>query len=569
MAKVYLDSGDSFTIASSNVTIYGSGGSENVTINSGVTGVTTDQNIEKVLFSGAIGDYKYKQAGNTMKIYDSAGTTLLATMPLQGDSDGTQMQFGSSVYEAKLTSGVMKLGGSTVGETIASATGTSTGTSTGTGTTASNAATFSATNSTYSALSATTDTNVKALDSATYWNKNAITYSFNTSIPTDYSGDTARTNGWRELNSSQKTIAAEVFTDLSNYTNKTFSSVSSGGDIRMNSVTTSGSAGFAYYPGDGFAGDVFLANVLQDEAQYLTSSGGTYGSYGRSTIYHEIGHAMGLKHTFEDGATLASGEESTWYSVMSYTEYGERVPVFTLGANTINVSKSGDAHTVGYSIYDVAALQAAYGANTSYNTGNNTYTFSGKTPHYLTIWDAGGTDTIDASASTGDCTINLNSNTLSSVDMTTATAQADAKVAELSTQANYFSSYETFIRNTYADMDTNKSLYKGENNLGIVKGVIIENTSTGSGNDKVTDNSVNNNISLGSGTNQVYLYNGGYDTVTGGSGMDIVYVKDNASAITNTTNSDGSVTIVGSYFAANLVGIDKIYYADGSSATIA
>ncbi|HRF55922.1 MAG TPA: M10 family metallopeptidase C-terminal domain-containing protein [Campylobacterales bacterium] len=565
MAKVYLDSGESFTLANS-ATVYGSTGSEKVTIASGVGGVITDQNVERVIFSGGVADYKYKQEGNTLKVYDSAGTTLLATMPLQGDSDGTAIEMSGSTYNATLVSGVMKLGGSTIGSTIASATGATTGTTTGTGTTA---ASFSSTNNTYGTLSASADTNVKALDSATHWTSSAITYSFNASIPTEYSGDTARTNGWRTLADWEKTIAREVFTDLGHYVSKTFSETTSGGDIRLNSVTTSGSAGFAYYPGDGYAGDVFLSNVLQDEAQYLTSSGGTYGSYGRSTVYHEIGHAMGLKHTFEEGVTLSSSEENTWYSVMSYTEYGERVPVFTLSTSSINVSKSGDAHTTGYSIYDIDALQAAYGANTTYNTGDNTYTFSGKTPQYLTIWDAGGKDKIDSSGATGDCTINLNSNTLSSVDTTTAAAQATAKIAELSTQANYSSSYATFISDTYTTMDTAKSLYKGENNLGIAKGVIIEDVSTGSGNDKITDNSVNNNISLGSGTNQVYLYNGGYDTVIGGSGMDIVYIKDNASAVTSTTSADGSVTIVGSYFAAVLTGVEKLYYLDGSSATIA
>ncbi len=569
MAKVYLDSGENFTLANS-ATVYGSTGSEKVTIASGVSGIITDQNIERVVFSGGVADYKYKQEGNTLKVYDSAGTTLLATMPLQGDSDGTAMEMSGSTYNATLVSGVMKIGGSTIGSTIGSATGASTGTSAGTGTgTSTTAASFSATNNTYATLSASADTNVKALDSATYWTSNAITYSFNASIPAEYSGDTARTNGWRTLADWEKTITKLVFSDLGNYVNKTFSETTSGGDIRLNSVTTSGSAGFAYYPGDGYAGDVFLSNVLQDETQYLTSSGGTYGSYGRSTVYHEIGHAMGLKHTFEEGVTLSSSEENTWYSVMSYTEFGERVPVFTISTNSINVSKSGDAHTTGYSIYDVDALQAAYGANTTYNTGDNTYTFSGKTPQYLTIWDAGGKDKIDSSGATGDCTINLNSNTLSSVDTTTAAAQASAKIAELSTQANYFSSYATFINDTYTAMDANKSLYKGENNLGIVKGVVIEDVSTGSGNDKITDNSVNNSISTGSGNDSIYLYYGGYDTVSGGSGTDAVYIKDNASAVTSTTSTDGSVTIVGSYFAAVLTGVEKLYYLDGSSTTIA
>lgn len=126
MAKIYLANGESFALANSNATIYGSNGYESITMDTGITGITTDQNIEKVAFSGAIGDYKYKQAGNTLNVYDSTGATLISTLPLQGDSDGTQMQLGGIDYTAKLTSGVMKLGGSTVGDAINSVSGVAT-----------------------------------------------------------------------------------------------------------------------------------------------------------------------------------------------------------------------------------------------------------------------------------------------------------------------------------------------------------------------------------------------------------------------------------------------------------
>ncbi len=40
MARVYLDSADAFTVSNNNVSVYGSTGSEVVTVANGVTGVT-------------------------------------------------------------------------------------------------------------------------------------------------------------------------------------------------------------------------------------------------------------------------------------------------------------------------------------------------------------------------------------------------------------------------------------------------------------------------------------------------------------------------------------------------
>ena len=66
MARVYLDSADAFTVSNNNVSVYGSTGTEVVTIASGVTGVTLDQNIEQVSLSGARSAYTYQQSGNQL-----------------------------------------------------------------------------------------------------------------------------------------------------------------------------------------------------------------------------------------------------------------------------------------------------------------------------------------------------------------------------------------------------------------------------------------------------------------------------------------------------------------------
>jgi hypothetical protein len=119
MAKVFLDSNDKFTVSDSGTSVFGKSGAgtEVVTLASGVTGLVVDQNVERVLFNGAYTDFTYQQTGNQLKVYNSAGTTLLATIPVQGDSDGTLVTFTNGTGSAKLSSGVMTVATAVVSTT--------------------------------------------------------------------------------------------------------------------------------------------------------------------------------------------------------------------------------------------------------------------------------------------------------------------------------------------------------------------------------------------------------------------------------------------------------------------
>ena len=102
-----------------------------------------------------------------------------------------------------------------------------------------------------------------------------------------------------------------------------------------------------------------------DVAQPLTSS-----SWGYQVVLHEIGHALGLKHTFEGRNRLWLADDNTDNSVMSYTQ---GVTSYGLGP------------------YDIMALQSIYGPANA-RLGSSTYKFGAN----KIIWDGGGIDTITA-----------------------------------------------------------------------------------------------------------------------------------------------------------------------------
>lgn len=119
MAKVYLETTDTeFGIIDNRVTVYGANGTQKVSINAGVTGVIVDQNVESVSFLGNTSDYLFKQSTNKVMVYATDGTTLLATIPTQGDTDGTLLNFANGTIGAKLSGSSMNVGGAIVNSVI-------------------------------------------------------------------------------------------------------------------------------------------------------------------------------------------------------------------------------------------------------------------------------------------------------------------------------------------------------------------------------------------------------------------------------------------------------------------
>jgi|GEM_PF-5297248 len=160
----------------------------------------------------------------------------------------------------------------------------------------------------------------------------------------------------------------------------------------------SGSYASAYYPksfGDSRDGDVFLY-----------TGGGDWtkgpGSAEYASLVHELGHAMGLKHP---GRYTVSDEEP----YLPLTKDNCIVTVMSYNVDT-DLAEEPSSWNWSLMAYDIAALQSLYGANQNFQAGDTVYKFnsdgttlypfSGTDRQFKatqTIWDAGGTNTIDAS----------------------------------------------------------------------------------------------------------------------------------------------------------------------------
>lgn len=252
---------------------------------------------------------------------------------------------------------------------------------------------------------------------------------------------------------------------------------------------------------------VISSSHVNVSTQWLANYGTTLYSYSFQTYLHEIGHALGLGHagnyngaaTYPDDALFAN--DSWASSIMSYFSQTESTHFLDLGftENFVLTPMLGD----------ILAMQTLYGLSTATRTGDTTYGFNSNAGRDVfnaalypdaayTIFDSGGTDTLDFSGFADNQVINLNSETFSNVGGNVG-------------------------------------------NVMIARGVMIENAIGGSGHDTITGNSAANQLYGGDG-NDTLDGQSGSDMLYGGLGDDTLFGGFNADVLYGETGND---TLVG------------------------
>jgi len=303
------------------------------------------------------------------------------------------------------------------------------------------------------------------------------TYKFVQSMPTNR--DWGAVTGFTPLDAAKKAVVREMLTQYSEVIPVQFVELSDtatqNGDISFGSAAMESSGGWGSYfysyrtTGGTVSSKTLDSMVVFNKAYALDST------YGRNLVLHEVGHAFTLKHpgnydTIESdppGPFLPAAEDSNQYSVMSYNDH------------PVTGEKSGSLQ-----LYDIAALQYRFGANTATRSGDTTYSdLMGR--NMLTVWDGGGTDSFDFSSRADDLTLDLRAGAFSSV----GTAK----------------------------------------NLAIAYGVVIENARGGAGNDSVVGNGSANDLQGGAGNDTILgcaaenAADVDPDLIQGGDGNDLIF----------------------------------------------
>jgi Ca2+-binding RTX toxin-like protein len=159
------------------------------------------------------------------------------------------------------------------------------------------------------------------------------------------------------------------------------------GDLRFASSDAVDPAyAWAYTPGNYVeAGDVWFSRRWYNDH----SAAPAPGSKAYQAILHEIGHALGLKHPFDDPYIIPADHDSMLYTVMSYSPMvGGR---FALP----------DRYPTTPMLLDVKALEWLYGPSQTANVGPTLYEFSESGRYWQTIVDSDGLDTLRYSGSSG------------------------------------------------------------------------------------------------------------------------------------------------------------------------
>jgi serralysin len=286
-----------------------------------------------------------------------------------------------------------------------------------------------------------------------------------------------------------------------------------------------------------------------------------YSSYGKSTLVHEAGHALGLSHpgnydasndadgdgipdpiTYQNDAFYA--QDSQQYTIMSYFN------MQNTGALVVNGAILQLANPDTPLLHDILAIQAKYGADpttrvgdTNYfsnpTAGNGVYDLAQNPYPFLSVYDAGGEDTFDFSSANRSVFIDLRPGSFSSAALGTLSLElANSLVAEFNAATDgvlqpdfrYWTSQaqldgfaagigSAIAQRLFADTGVSGLTAVAHRNISIAYNTTIENANGGSARDYLVGNAVANKLN-GNDGNDVLNGLGGDDILTGGNGAD-------------------------------------------------
>jgi serralysin len=331
------------------------------------------------------------------------------------------------------------------------------------------------------------------------WTTNELTFSFPTVLSSDHNDSLQNNNGtFAPLNADQKAVVRAALAAFEDVADVNFTEVGgqdgNDGDLRFHNL---GSLDPAYgqahagHPGAGSGGDVFFAPGNFEYHDLLNPRIGE--GHGFITYLHEIGHTMGLGHagnydsspSYEEALFAQDTEQ---YTVMSYFR------AFDAGTDIFDADGNQRfAQTL--MMYDIAAIQRLYGANTTTRTDNTVYGFNSNAGGFydfatndypiVCIWDAGGKDTLDFSGFTSATRMDLREGAFSNTPLLTK-------------------------------------------NVSIAFGTVIENAIGGQARDKIVGNDAGNHLRGRDGN----------DTLSGGTGSDTVSGDDGNDQLDGGTGRD-------------------------------